>query len=136
MKKLFSSSDKLGIWASGLCLVHCISFPLLVALFPVLQVTDYIEIIFLSISVFAVYFSTKRGKSLPLKLSMWSILAVLAVSVLLDDHSKISADGHHHETMVMGINTQFFEILSYISALGLAITHYFSQRRYRSCAVK
>ena len=136
MKSIFNSSDKVGIWASSLCLIHCISFPLLVALFPVLEVTDYIEVGFLIVSILAVYFSTKGDKPMKLKVGMWGILLVLAVSIMLDDHSAAGSHSHHNHSTILGINTKVFEILSYVSAFSLAITHYFSQRRYRACVVK
>lgn len=104
------ASDWLGIFSSGLCMAHCLVTPVVVALqlhFSAHQSPHWHEMgyAFLVVSLLACYVTTRRGTSRRLAVWLWSLLGLLAVSVLL------------HEV------ADFFEYLTYLATTGLAICH-------------
>ncbi|MDX2302563.1 MAG: MerC domain-containing protein [Microscillaceae bacterium] len=115
------NSDKIGMISSFLCLVHCLTVPVLLSFQPVLAefITEdlfYLEYIFLALSFVAVYYSA-RNASFFIKVSFGIVLTVFSVSLLLE---------HHLDWM---------RYLTYLGSLGLIVTHLINYYRCRQCEV-
>ncbi|TAE00007.1 MAG: MerC domain-containing protein [Bacteroidetes bacterium] len=112
-KKLFQS-DYIGITASVACLLHCLLSPFLLgALFVAQSETDTLfnlEYVFLVISAFSVWQSTRHQHSKAIQLILWFSLSLLIGSVLLEDYAP------------------FFEYLVYLAGIGLTTGHWLNIR--------
>lgn len=93
MNKNFHSTafwDRLGISLSGLCAIHCLLFPVAVALLPLWPTAEYLHdwthpILFLMIVPTVIF--ALRGKGLYNKIAFWlfSGLIVVALAWILHD---------------------------------------------------
>jgi FtsH-binding integral membrane protein len=112
--------DILGILASGLCLVHCIASPVLMALLirepREGAFENLLEFVFLSGSFLAVYFSTRRHTDRLLPILLWFFFAAFAFSVLFEE------------------DFSFTEPMGYIAASGLVISHIANIRHCHKCS--
>lgn len=77
-------TDLLGISAAGLCLIHCLLFPLLMVLPMGISHNAYIDLCFLSIGIWPVYRVIKENPPVYLKVWLIGSLTLIGVSVLLD----------------------------------------------------
>lgn len=117
VKRFFENSDKIGAWSSMLCLVHCATFPVLMGFYPFLHLAEPIEMVFLTISVFAVLVSVYNSvdrRSNEVRV-MITALIVLLGSIFLEEK---------HEA---------FRFISFAAAISLAIAHYLSIRKQKAC---
>ncbi|QTE23553.1 MerC domain-containing protein [Polaribacter cellanae] len=124
---LKQKSDILGSFVSSLCLIHCIATPFIFvaqtgmntccATTPVWW--SYIDIFFLVISFFAIYWSTKLTTVKWMKLSLW-INWFLLFTVIINEKLAL-----------------FYlpEVAIYIPALALVILHNYN-RKYCTCNVE
>ena len=88
--KLTSKSDMIGVMASGLCLLHCLATPLLFLAHASTIGTEAshpwwwggLDIMFLAISFFAVFWSTRTTSSRWMKYALWISWLLLSLIVL------------------------------------------------------
>lgn len=121
MDKKTYISDRVGIAASAVCMVHCLIFPLMVLLRVPLsewlhEFWHTLDYVFLAVSFLAVYFSSKSTPKFWMKYFLWTSFFALGASVTLK----------HHETV--------FEALAVGSAL-LLITAHLINIRQLSCRI-
>lgn len=111
-------SDYLGMFASGLCLIHCLATPFLFIAktcsatcceeTPVWWKT--IDVLFLTISFFAVLASTKKSTNKTIQVLMW--LAWMAISfVILNEYLNLIT---------------LFDKAIYIPAISLIVLHIYN----------
>ncbi len=114
-------SDVLGIISSSLCLIHCLAGPVLVLAGVGFMEPDnwhLWDLLFLAVSVWAVYNATKGHSQRWIKTGLWVSLGVLSVSIFFS-----------HEILI-------FNVISWIAAISLVLFHYFNLRHIRNCRVK
>ena len=122
INKLEKNSDSLGSIASGLCLIHCIATPLLFAIQPLSAHAETpgwwssIDIIFLVVSFFAVYASTKNSSKKWVAFGLWMNFIALTAAIL---NEKL-------ELFHLG------ELVVYIPAIALVGLHLYN-RKYCKC---
>lgn len=122
MRKAPYISDRVGILASAVCLVHCLIFPVLVIMRIPLsewlhEVWHSLDYVFLAVSFFAVYFSSKYTRKAWMKYFLWTSFFALGASVMLK----------HYEAI--------FDAVAVGAALVLITAHVLNIRQM-SCAVK
>jgi hypothetical protein len=86
------SKDILGITSAGLCLIHCLIFPLLTILPLGLSHNPYVDLIFGLIGLFAVLKiikSASLGVTVLLLVSITLIIISVLVEIFLDYHSNL-----------------------------------------------
>ena len=86
------SMDILGITSAGLCLIHCLIFPLLTILPLGLSHNPYVDLIFGLIGLFAVLKiikSASLGVTVLLLVSITLIIISVLVEIFLDYHSTL-----------------------------------------------
>ena len=123
--KLTSKSDIIGMAASSLCLLHCLATPFLfIAHASTIAVETAhpwwwggLDIMFLAISFFAVYWSTRTTSSRWMKYALWISLIMLSLIIL----NEKFAFWHIVEEAI------------YIPSMALVFLHIYN-RRYCSCA--
>jgi len=103
------SHDKIGIWSSALCIVHCLAVPAVLAFTNGFDLHDHVwwdvlQVAFILVGFWAVRHAVKHINFQWLKLMFWSTFAVLIASVFL-----------HHSTLG--------EIMNYGAASLLIILH-------------
>lgn len=120
-------ADQIGIAASGLCLVHCLLMPFILAFWlqadhctPGTHCHDegggfQFDYLFLAFSAAAVWLAAGHCSRRWLKALMWSFFALLAGGVLLEP----VFEGAHIATI--------------FAAVGLAATHFLNWRFCRQC---
>lgn len=89
-------SDKIGIIASSLCIIHCIATPFIFLAKSCSSSCcesspswwSSLDFIFLLVSFFAIYQSSKNSSILWIKYAMWSSLAFL-LAVLLNEKTHL-----------------------------------------------
>lgn len=95
-------TDKVGILASTLCLLHCVATPFLFlatsCAASCCETSPYwwksIDFIFLIISYFAIYKSTKHTTKTWIKYAMWASWTFLFVIILNENISLFSFSKH------------------------------------------
>ena len=111
-----SRADYLGIFSSGLCLIHCLGLPLFLAFFSISHTENFwVNLIFLVSCTIAVVLSAKHQEYLPIKISFYTFISLLGVGILLEDWNP------------------WLEVLSYVASLGLILTHASSIHFCRKC---
>ncbi|KAF2509077.1 MerC domain-containing protein [Flavobacterium foetidum] len=109
MKKLTTPFyDILGVSSAAICLVHCLIFPLLTILPLGLSHNPFIDLIFASIGLFAIFKITKKSTVLVSSLLIVSITLVM-VSIL----SEIFFDEHNDLIYFGGIGMIAGHLLNY-----------------------
>lgn len=76
--------DLLGLSAAGLCLIHCLVFPLLMIIPFGIVHNVYIDLFFFLIGVIVVYRVTRYMKITWLKYLFWTSIVMIGISVLVD----------------------------------------------------
>ena len=87
---IYSKSDTIGVLGSALCLIHCFVTPLLFVAHTNTIIHNWsmplwwkwVDIIFLVISLYAVYHSANRTSSTWIKYALWISWGVLSFSIL------------------------------------------------------
>lgn len=89
----------LGAAASGLCAIHCAAAPLVVAARPVLakaaphttaEVWDGLDFVFLSLSLLAVWLSSRHSADARLRAALWLAWGLFAAGIVCE-HSGLEA---------------------------------------------
>lgn len=119
-----SKSDLIGIIASALCFLHCLATPLLFVAHAGFTITEEshpwwwgtLDILFLAISFFAVYWSTANTAKRWIKYGFWSLWIILTL-IIVNEKWEI---GHLAEEVI------------YLPTLGLVFLHFYN-RRYCQC---
>lgn len=115
--KAISKTDLLGVFSAGLCTVHCLAAPLLLALFSTTGWFHIATYFFLAISIYAAYTSTRNTQSKLSKSLIFSGLALLFVAIIFEDY------------------VHWFHELSYVASAGLILGHILNMR-YATCKVQ
>jgi len=115
--KKISSSDVLGITASGLCAIHCAITPLIFVAKPILENTSTIhshshwwalfDLLFMVLSLFAVYYSSKQASSKTMKWLFWLAWMIFTVGLFFEF-----------------IHVQFGIWLMYFGSISLIVIHF------------
>ena len=119
-----SKSDVIGATASGLCLIHCLATPFLfVAQAGLLsneeshpQWWGVLDLVFLFISLMAIWWSVKATSKKWMRMALWASWSVLAIVVV---NEKLSL-------------FPLAEQVIYVPAVGLIFFHLYN-RRYCQC---
>ena len=110
--------DLIGVIATSLCMIHCFMTPVLFAVQSFTVVNNDIapiwwsnlDFLFIIISFFAIYKSTKNSTNRYIKSALWTVWFILFFLILNEKLSLIS----------------LFESSIYIVASGLAILHLYN----------
>ena len=113
MRTIVKNSDTFGAVASTLCLIHCILTPLLYVL-PLWW--KGLNIAFLLVSFFAVYWSSKNTSKSFMKQLFWTSY-ILLVLVLLNEEIHLF---------------HFPELVTYFAAVNLSFLHIYN-RKFCNC---
>lgn len=123
INKIAVRSDSLGTLASGLCMLHCLTTPLLFMIHPISAHVETtlvwwksLDYVFLFVSFFAVYWSSKNSSKKGVKYVLWISWIALTLAIL---NEKM-------ELFYLG------ELVIYIPALSLFFTHVHNGR-YCGC---
>ena len=113
------SSDILGALASALCLIHCIATPFLFFVYAGSQVVKdvpkwwgAVDIVFIIVSLIAVYQSTKNSSKQWVKMGLWLSWIALAFVILNEKLTLIVIP----------------EYSIYIPAIALVILHLYNKK--------
>ena len=111
MKKITPfSMDILGITSAGLCLIHCLIFPLLTILPLGLSHNPYVDLIFGLIGLFAILKIIKSA-SLGVTVLLLVSITLIIISVLVE----IFLNYHSNWLFIGGIGMITGHILNYIN---------------------
>ena len=119
-----SRSDIFGAFASTMCFIHCLVTPFLFVTYSNTAIIEemqpwwwgILDIVFLVISFFAVYWTTFNTSKRRIKFAFW-ILWMLLAMIILNEKLEIV----HIE-----------EVFIYLTTLGLVFLHFYN-RRYCQC---
>ena len=112
-------ADYIGITGSVLCIIHCITAPILVMTAGLFHDDTLrmgflgLDYVFIAVNIAAVYFATRHHTSLAIRTALWSFLVLFTVALLLEDISKT------------------FDYLAYVASAGLVVTHLVNLRQHR-----
>lgn len=90
-----NKADYIGILGSILCIIHCLLVPVITIGSSLEHMHTHqagllsLDLLFVVVNGIAVYFATKDHKSLPLRLLLWSALALFSVSILLESRLPV-----------------------------------------------
>lgn len=115
-------SDILGISASLLCVLHCLSLPVLASAGNAYMYSGFgqrhgLDYLFILFGFAAVFFSSRKSSNFPIKLGLWLVISIFSLSILLHD----SWPGMIY--------------VSTVASLGLIVLHYFHWIRNRAALV-
>lgn len=118
--------DKLGIGISGICAVHCLLVPVLIAVLPLWDITtvihDWLHPVFILLIIPTVYFASRRShfdKKITRLLSAGLILILIGWVF-----------GH------FWIGLLFETALTVAGSVFLIAGHWFNYRHHQSCDIK
>ena len=109
--------DFIGIIASTVCIIHCLLTPLVVILFSevVKEKYEYINFLFLAISLVSVVLSVKTTNHQVIKVLLIYFWIQLSVGLLFEELNFV------------------FSILMYFAAVGLIATHIWNIKYCKKC---
>lgn len=123
MKKYFF--DYLGIFGSGLCLLHCLATPVLIFTRPYFQEkvsngveNHYWDYLFLLVCFVAVFSTTLHLESKKIATSFWLFFVPFAISILFEEDFK------------------YLDFVGYGSSIGLIVTHLINIKHCKKCQTK
>lgn len=105
--------DILGISSAGICLIHCLVFPLLAILPLGLSHNPYIDLLFATIGLFAIIKITKDSNLLVISILIIS-MALIWISVLCE--------------LLLDLHTN----LIFIGGIGMIVGHFLNYRNHKS----
>lgn len=119
-EKIKSRYDKFGIFSALLCIVHCTLLPVAVALIvnidqPDSHFSHTVHIVFIVVSLGAVFFSSRNSSSPLIKTALWFFVFVFISGVVIEDYFA------------------FGKIISLAGSAGLVVSHFFNLRQCRKC---
>lgn len=105
-------SDWIGILGSFLCVIHCVLLPFVLSAASFVEFLDGpLEIMFLSLSSIAVYFSTKNFQTTKLKIGLWLSWGLLVLGTFIHEYNiigiyiqicgSISLIFHHYQSYLL-----------------------------------
>lgn len=121
-----NKSDNIGIFASTLCMIHCLATPFLFIVHTNATKHNetipfwwgWIDVFFLIISLFSVYHSADRTSNIWVKNTLWVSWIALSIAIINEKLAFIHLP----------------EILTYIIASLLVITHLYNHK-YCQCHI-
>jgi len=125
--------DKIGMWASITCAVHCSVLPFIVVLFPIvgvsLFVTETFEWLFLSASLIlnlvSLCFGFRKHKSY-----IAFSYAGMGFSLLVITHMiKTHADRNHH------FEFDLYNLILFAGGILISLSHYINNKLCHGCKV-
>ena len=119
-----SRSDIIGATASAMCFIHCLVTPFLFVAYSNTAIIGdthpwwwgILDIVFLVISFFAVYWSTYNTSKQFVKYTFWTLWMLLAL-IIINEKWEIA---------------NIAEVFIYLTTLGLVFLHFYN-RRYCQC---
>ena len=119
-----SRSDIIGATASAMCFIHCLVTPFLFVAYSNTAIIGdthpwwwgILDIVFLVISFFAVYWSTYNTSKQFVKYTFWTLWMLLAL-IIINEKWEIA---------------HIAEVFIYLTTLGLVFLHFYN-RRYCQC---
>ena len=119
-----SSSDIIGASASAMCFIHCLVTPFLFVAYSNTVIIEntypwwwgILDIVFLLISLFAVYWSTYNTSKQFVKYTFWTLWILLAL-IIINEKWEI---------------VHVAEVFIHLTTLGLVFLHFYN-RRYCQC---
>ena len=119
-----SSSDIIGASASAMCFIHCLVTPFLFVAYSNTVIIEntypwwwgILYIVFLLISLFAVYWSTYNTSKQFIKYTFWTLWILLAL-IIINEKWEI---------------VHVAEVFIHLTTLGLVFLHFYN-RRYCQC---
>jgi|TARA_B110000211_G_scaffold229728_1_gene287995 hypothetical protein len=119
-----SRSDIIGATASAMCFIHCLVTPFLFVAYSNTAIIEdthpwwwgILDIVFLVISFFAVYWSTYNTSKQFVKYIFWTLWMLLAL-IIINEKWEIA---------------HIAEVFIYLTTLGLVFLHFYN-RRYCQC---
>ncbi len=126
INRLSTKSDSIGIAASVLCFMHCIGTPFLLVAYSSASFGQKghlwwwgsLDILFLTISFFAIYWSIANTSKIWIKYALWSSWIVL-VLIILNEKIEIVA---------------IPEAAIYFPTIALIYLHFYNRRYARSAS--
>lgn len=106
--------DLLGISSAGICLVHCLVFPLLTVIPFGFSHNHYIDLLFALIGLYAILRIKNLNENKNIKYILWTSISLIFLSVSLD------------------ILFHFHSPLIYLGAIGLIIGHLLNFKKHNS----
>lgn len=82
-------ADYLGMSSAFLCIIHCLAAPFLLVLFSSTHWFELATYLFLALSIYAAYNSTKYQTHKGVKSLIWGGLALLTMAVILEHEVEI-----------------------------------------------
>ena len=119
----FKNSDSVGIISSLLCLIHCISLPILISAQPLAarfvdENLHFLEYVFLGLSFLAVYFSTRSSHvTQRMKWAFYIIFSLFALGIFFEEQLA------------------WLTYLAYVGSAGLIVMHIISLRHGIRCKI-
>ena len=122
--KIFAKPDRIGVFSSVLCLLHCIITPLIFIIQPIFFRGETsmifwwkgLDIIFLILSLIAVYFSSRNTSKQWVSYTLWLSWFTLTLVIL---NEKLT---FYHLP----------EVVVFIPTIGLIVLHIYNQK-YCKC---
>ena len=123
IKYFIKNSDIFGVISCFLCLIHCISAPLILISSSFI-ISEYsilyswwknLDYLFISISFFMVYFSAQLTKLKIMKYLFWFSWVILFVLIINEKTESI----------------EFSEYITYLAAILLSSLHFYNLRVYK-----
>lgn len=119
-----SSSDIIGASASAMCFIHCLVTPFLFVAYSNTVIIEntypwwwgILDIVFLLISLFAVYWSTYNTSKQFIKYTFWTLWILLSL-ITINEKWEI---------------VHVAEVFIHLTTLGLVFLHFYN-RRYCQC---
>ena len=119
-----SSSDIIGASASSMCFIHCLVTPFLFVAYSNTVIIEntypwwwgILDIVFLLISLFAVYWYTYNTSKQFIKYTFWTLWILLAL-IIINEKWEI---------------VHVAEVFIHLTTLGLVFLHFYN-RRYCQC---
>jgi len=119
-----SSSDIIGASASAMCFIHCLVTPFLFVAYSNTVIIEntypwwwgILDIVFLLISLFAVYWSTYNTSKQFVKYTFWTLWILLSL-IIINEKWEI---------------VHVAEVFIHLTTLGLVFLHFYN-RRYCQC---
>lgn len=76
--------DLLGISSAGICLIHCLIFPLITIIPLGLSHNHYIDLVFAFIGLFAILRIKKLSQNKHIKYILWTSISLIFISIMID----------------------------------------------------
>lgn len=109
-------SDLIGILNSSVCVVHCISLPVLVSLGATFVLHPAVTWAFILVALISVFLASRHAHRTWIRVVLWTALVLFTVSIVLEERHIV------------------FEALSYFASALLIVGHVLNRRYCRTCS--